>query len=72
MTAIKLTLAGALLAAATLANAAQTVLKVSAIPDESPPSCSASSRRWASIWKKSWASRCSSCRCRTTPAWSPR
>ena len=36
MTAIKLTLAGALLAAATLANAAQTVLKVSAIPDESP------------------------------------
>uniref|UniRef100_UPI0005926862 phosphate/phosphite/phosphonate ABC transporter substrate-binding protein n=1 Tax=Chromobacterium haemolyticum TaxID=394935 RepID=UPI0005926862 len=36
MTAIKLMLAGALLAAATLANAAQTVLKVSAIPDESP------------------------------------
>ncbi|AXT47798.1 MULTISPECIES: putative selenate ABC transporter substrate-binding protein [Chromobacterium] len=36
MTAIKLTLASALLAAATLANAAQTVLKVSAIPDESP------------------------------------
>ncbi|KMN83523.1 phosphonate ABC transporter substrate-binding protein [Chromobacterium sp. LK11] len=36
MTAIKLTLAGALLAAAALANAAQTVLKVSAIPDESP------------------------------------
>lgn len=36
MSAIKLTLAGALLAAATLANAAQTVLKVSAIPDESP------------------------------------
>lgn len=36
MTAIKLTLAGALLAAAALANAAPTVLKVSAIPDESP------------------------------------
>ncbi|PTU64262.1 MULTISPECIES: putative selenate ABC transporter substrate-binding protein [Chromobacterium] len=36
MTAIKLTLAGALLAAAALAHAAPTVLKVSAIPDESP------------------------------------
>lgn len=36
MTAIKLTLAGALLAAAALTHAAPTVLKVSAIPDESP------------------------------------
>ncbi len=32
-------------------------LKVSAIPDEAPPSCCASSSRWANTCRNAWACR---------------
>lgn len=39
----------------TLLPQAADVLKVSAIPDEAPPNCCASSSPWALIWNSSWA-----------------